>query len=54
MPEGVADLEGIVNDFYTKHRYSVIMLMYMNETTAGATAKSSNSIWLGLPGSGPK
>ena len=46
--------KGIVNHCYTKHRYSVIKGTYMNESTAGTAAKSSDSPRSGLPGSAPK
>ena len=35
--------KGIVNHCYKKHRYSVIKGKYINEITAGTTARSSDS-----------
>ena len=34
--------KGVVNNCYKKHRYSVIKGKYINEITAGTTAKSSD------------
>ena len=35
--------KGIVNHCYKKHRYAALKEKYINETTAGTTARSSDS-----------
>ena len=45
--------KGMILHCYLKHRLSVLKGMFLNETTVGTTARSSESR-LGLPDSGPQ
>ena len=52
-PKMIPTWKGMVNQCYTKLRYSVIKGMQVKESTAGTPAKPSDSRY-GLPGSAPK
>ena len=46
--------KGMTLHCYLKHRFSVLMCMFMYETTVGTTNARSSESRLGLPGSGPQ